>query len=183
MISPHTINISDLPSLPLEQKKSLPKYGGIYFVINSDDEILYIGRSSNLRSRWQNHHRHHQFEKNTSRIAWLEVSDTSLLADIESALISWFHPQLNFGLIPEQEAKRGITIVYTRYKYYPGIGERIKSYRKQSEKTFTELAADAGISVPHWHRIEKEQVKELPIETLRRIEKSLNVDLGVSFDD
>ncbi len=69
-------------------------------------------------------------------------------------------------------------------KDIPGLGERIKFYRVEKTrariKTLTQLAADAGISVPHWNRIEKEMVQELPVDTLRGIEKALGVDLGVN---
>ncbi len=62
----------------------------------------------------------------------------------------------------------------------PRLGERIKKARQGTEKSLTRLAADAGISVPHWHRIENEKVVELPVETLRRIEQALGISLGIS---
>lgn len=64
-------------------------------------------------------------------------------------------------------------------KEFSGLGEKIKALRKASPKTATELAAEAGISVPHWNRIENGKVQELPIETLRSIEKALGADLGI----
>lgn len=67
-------------------------------------------------------------------------------------------------------------------KEFPGLGKRIKDYRQVSSKSLAELAATAGISVPHWNRIENEKIQELPIMTLRGIEKALGVDLGVIFD-
>lgn len=67
-------------------------------------------------------------------------------------------------------------------KDFPGLGERIKEYRLLSSKSITQLAAEAGISVPHWNRIENEKVQDLPLLTLRGIEKALGVDLGVNFD-
>nr|WP_199326314.1 helix-turn-helix transcriptional regulator [Nostoc parmelioides] len=66
-------------------------------------------------------------------------------------------------------------------KEYPGLGEKIKNLRKASSKTITELAAEAGISANHWSRIEREQVQDLPIETLRGIEKALKTELGVEI--
>jgi transcriptional regulator with XRE-family HTH domain len=68
-------------------------------------------------------------------------------------------------------------------KDFPGLGKRIKEYRQASNKSLAELAAAAGISVPHWNRIENEKIQELPLTTLRGIEKALSVDLGVNFDD
>jgi transcriptional regulator with XRE-family HTH domain len=73
-----------------------------------------------------------------------------------------------------------VKITYT--KDFPGLGKQIRDYRRQSNKSLTQLAADAGISVPHWNRIENEKIGELPLATLRGIEKSLGVDLGVHFD-
>lgn len=64
---------------------------------------------------------------------------------------------------------------------YPGLGEKIKEYRKQSGKTITELAYLAGISANHWSRIEREAVGELPIDTLRGIEKALDINLDVEY--
>jgi len=65
---------------------------------------------------------------------------------------------------------------------FPGLGKQIKEYRQASNKSLAELAAEAGISVPHWNRVENEKVRELPILTLRGIEKALGVDLGVKFE-
>lgn len=64
-------------------------------------------------------------------------------------------------------------------KDFPGLGGQIKEVRQKIDRPLTQLAADAGISVPHWHRIENEKVQDLPLETLRGIEKSLGVDFGV----
>lgn len=66
---------------------------------------------------------------------------------------------------------------------FPGLGQRIREKRISSNQPLAQLAAKAGISVPHWNRIENEKVKELPEETLRRIEKALESDLGVSFEE
>ncbi len=66
---------------------------------------------------------------------------------------------------------------------FPGLGQKIKDLRQKSSKSMTELAAAAGISVPHWNRIEKEKIQELPIDTLRGIEKALETDLGVDIQE
>ena len=65
---------------------------------------------------------------------------------------------------------------------YPHLGQKIKDLRQVSPKSLTRLAADAGISTPHWNRIENEKVRVLPLKTLKSIEKALGADLGVSFD-
>jgi transcriptional regulator with XRE-family HTH domain len=63
-----------------------------------------------------------------------------------------------------------------------GLGEKIRELRKNSPFSITHLAASAGISVPYWNRIENEKVGQLPIETLRAIEKALGTDFGVDLD-
>lgn len=68
-------------------------------------------------------------------------------------------------------------------KEFIDLGKQIKKYRQASNKSLAELAALAGISVPHWNRIENEKVQELPFHTLQGIEKALGIDLGVHFND
>ncbi len=95
-IAPESIDFLNLPSLPLKSRKDLPNCQGIYFVISSQGTIQYIGCTKNLRRRWQQHHRLGQLEKYFDvKIAWLEVSESELLPEIEKALIKWFKPYLN----------------------------------------------------------------------------------------
>ncbi len=68
-------------------------------------------------------------------------------------------------------------VMFTRE--FPGLGARIKDLRIASSKSLAQLAADAGISVPHWNRIENEKVKVLPEDTLKGIEAALGIDLDV----
>ncbi len=68
-------------------------------------------------------------------------------------------------------------------KEFPGIGNKIKQAREKDPRDLTQLAAIAGISVSYWNRIENEKVKNLPIEMIWGIEKALNIELGVSFND
>jgi transcriptional regulator with XRE-family HTH domain len=80
--------------------------------------------------------------------------------------------------MPISKMKISVTRVYE----VEGLGDRIRRERKASPKTITQLAAEAGISVAYWNRIETEKLVSLPIETLRAIEKVLEVSLGVSID-
>jgi excinuclease UvrABC nuclease subunit len=96
MISPSSIDLAALPSLYLSHRTELPEVSAIYFVIDSLNQIQYIGRSRNLKNRWHSHHRQFQLEAIESvRIAWLQCDDVSFLGEIEAALIEWFAPPLN----------------------------------------------------------------------------------------
>ena len=77
---------------------------------------------------------------------------------------------------------KSVLMRVTFSKDFPGLGERIREYRLSSSKSITQLAADAGISVQHWNRVENEKVRDLPLETLRGIEKALGVNLGVNVN-
>jgi hypothetical protein len=85
-----------LPRLPLTQLKELPRISAIYFALAGTGEVLYIGKAKNLFQRWQVHHRKKQLGSfEGAFLAWLEVTDTSLLEQIEKALIESFAPRLN----------------------------------------------------------------------------------------
>lgn len=110
MLKPSTINPFTLPSLPLHQRSHLPKVAAVYFVLKSSS-ILYIGQSTNLFRRWQNHEIVKQLTTSQAsfagkaspanvaqltniRIAWLKCSKTKLLST-ETILIRQFTPKFN----------------------------------------------------------------------------------------
>jgi hypothetical protein len=97
MINPEALDLSALPSLPLSDRKRLPTTPCIYFAM-SNGTVQYIGRAVNPRSRWSaEYHHHYKDLQPDSLIAWLEVSSSDLLPEIEKALIAWFKPPLNTG--------------------------------------------------------------------------------------
>jgi transcriptional regulator with XRE-family HTH domain len=60
----------------------------------------------------------------------------------------------------------------------PHLGARIKAAREKSGKSPTVIAAMAEMSVGNLYRIESEDTKSIPRETLKR----LSGVLGVDFD-
>ncbi|MBW4455876.1 MAG: GIY-YIG nuclease family protein [Nostoc indistinguendum CM1-VF10] len=96
MINPQELDLQSLPWLPLEEKAAFPKRAAIYFAIDSQKNIQYIGRSVNVRERWDNHHKYHDLAAMTGiRIAYLLVDLPELLPAIEDVLILHFQPPLN----------------------------------------------------------------------------------------
>lgn len=92
-----SINPLDLPSVALKEKNQLPEIASIYFVISEKDEILYIGRTVNLKQRWATHHRLTEFlsQHETAKVSWIEVQEVNLLSSLEKSMISHFKPNLN----------------------------------------------------------------------------------------
>lgn len=88
--------MSELPSLSITEISQLPQCSAIYFVVK-DYSVVYIGRAINLADRWSSHNKWNQIAKlgGEVKIAWLECSDTTLLHEIELALIQYFRPSLN----------------------------------------------------------------------------------------
>lgn len=96
MIDLTSLDLAALPSVALCDRAALPSVPCIYFCLGESGVIHHIGRSVNLQRRWLQHHRHAELETLVNvRIAWVEVSDLSLLATVETALINHFNPSLN----------------------------------------------------------------------------------------
>lgn len=64
----------------------------------------------------------------------------------------------------------------------PGLGEKIKEARLSDRRSLAEICRQIPMSPVNWYKIESEETKALPIETLRRIEEVLNIDLGVRME-
>jgi len=121
-INPETLDIKTLPWLPLEEKAAFPKKPAIYFAIDSQGAVQYIGRSVNVRKRWGRHHKYDVLsEIGNVKIAYLFVDVVELLPKIEAALIEWFNPPLN------------LLASYTEY----GVSQRLNAILP--DNVYTEL--------------------------------------------
>lgn len=138
----NSVNPLDLPSIFLDQRKTLPRVQAVYFVISDTDEILYIGCSVNLNSRWIGHHKLRELEGlGVVRIAWMEVSELSLLAEIEIALITHFAPRLNVVIRQNPVGEKKVT--HFLKKKWVG-GKRTINFSKQELDGLTLLCEETG---------------------------------------
>jgi transcriptional regulator with XRE-family HTH domain len=64
----------------------------------------------------------------------------------------------------------------------PKLGSRIRQAREADSRSLAEICRQIPMTTMNWYRIEAEETKALPIETLQRIEEVLGVDFGVKFD-
>jgi transcriptional regulator with XRE-family HTH domain len=75
--------------------------------------------------------------------------------------------------------KRTITVT----KEFPELGKRIKKARENDTRSLTQICKEAGISRSYWHQIENEDLRAAVTEDIiRKIEGTLQIDLGVSFE-
>lgn len=185
MISPAAVNPLTLPSVSLEQRSKLPQTPCIYFAIDSQGAIQYIGKAKNPRTRWRAHDKGIELSMMGGvRIAYLEIN-ADLLPEVENALISWFAPPLNTRMSNKLREKRDSWLKIERILRVdaPGIGSKIKNTRERDPRPVDELAKAAGMTRANWYRIEREENDVLPEPTLRKIEEVLGVDFGVKFDE
>lgn len=96
MINPQSINPSTLPSVSLPDREQLPTTPCVYFAIDEQGVVQYIGRSVNPQARWRCHHRYQQLSGMSGiKISYLLLEEAELLPEVEAALISFFQPRLN----------------------------------------------------------------------------------------
>ena len=69
-------------------------------------------------------------------------------------------------------------------KDFPGLGKQIKAARVADERSLVQICREAEISRPYWYQIEEEKlVAPASEEMIRKIERVLGIDLGVSFGE
>ncbi|MTJ53323.1 excinuclease ABC subunit C [Anabaena sp. UHCC 0253] len=123
--------ISKLPNLPLKSREQLPEKSGIYYVIDDQSIIWYIGLAKNLRSRWagKSHHRIYQLEKQRKKVftIYYEFVHETQLDVIEQQRIEQYNPQLNGTIVktkklrPTETLLRETLVVIAPYSFILGV--------------------------------------------------------------
>lgn len=94
----------------LRQRASLPSASGIYFVTDERNNLLYIGKATNLQSRWAGtgHHRYKQLaRKGLDKITLSYVlAPVTELDDLERQYIESLKPLLNNGRVKKYLPKK-----------------------------------------------------------------------------
>ena len=81
--------------------------------------------------------------------------------------------------VPIVQVKRSIVI----FKDFPGLGDRIKKARESDARSLSQICRESGVSRTYWHQIENEAtLSPITEDIVRKIENTLGVDLGVTFD-
>ena len=96
MIVPKAVKPTLLPSIRLDNLEKLPETAAIYFVLNDKEEVLYIGKTENIKQKWSSYGKQELLE--TTRnviITYFSVASADSLNQIETTLIKWFKPQYN----------------------------------------------------------------------------------------
>ena len=137
--------ILNLDSVGLNDKNLLPKYSGIYYVVNADKLVWYIGRSVNLWQRWnaeQPHHRYHQLiaisnRENKPIYIYYSKTQNKQLYQLEKKQIYKYQPRLNnTPVIKGQYNKQNIAISYNLLERGSNIDRNVFSKISSVENTY-----------------------------------------------
>jgi DNA-binding phage protein len=183
-----------LPSVALENANRLPLESGIYFALDGQNTVQYIGQSQNLRRRWAGHAQKQHLKKMTGvRIAYLPVQP-SLLAGIESVLIEKHCPPLNC-LDPQARQMAGVKayraklkdatppsgfqmrVIQTKQWRVQNLPLALAESQKASSKDVSQLCREAGIGEDTWYRLIAGGSSTIPLATLSRICNALGISL------
>ena len=113
VLAPENLDLASLPWVPFAERKALPPLSAVYFAVGTGDTILYIGKTTNLRMRWNTHHKTAMLEAAPClRIAWM-ACDASRAAAIEWALIQHFMPPYPHGSLSLVRAYAGSSLLFS----------------------------------------------------------------------
>lgn len=92
-------SILNLEKVDLKNKHFLPEYSGIYYVLDENNIVWYIGKAKNLKKRWNGkaHHRLYQLSSQNKKkfyIYYKKLSEINLYEE-EKKLIAQYRPHLN----------------------------------------------------------------------------------------
>lgn len=185
IIDPELVNLKSLPFVSIEDRHLLPDSQGIYFVIDADDKIQYIGKvfgSKGFCKRWENsrHHRYDQLIKLESvKIAYLETDNIESIDQLEKDFIALYKPILNktavIRLRPEKQLgglrngfaadNKPITAVEFCLKYSP-YSPLDWGYKKHWNKFIADALEISVSTVAGWGQ----DYKECPPQFIRMLD-------------
>lgn len=195
MLDPSTINPLALPSVPLEDRRQLPTDPCIYFAIDSQNAVQYIGQSNNVRRRWAGHGQKQHLEKMDGvRIAYWQVQP-SLLKGFEEILIEKYCPPLNcldarprlkagmdayWEKLKSAMAPKGFSmrVIRTEWWEVSDLPHAIAAAYAASPKDVDQICREAGISEITWRRLVAGASSTIQLSTLSRICDVLGVPLS-----
>lgn len=107
--------ILHLPKVSLETKELLPEYSGIYYVVDENKIVWYIGKAKNIRKRWQSkaHHRIYQLKQLKHKYFNIHYENISLsqLNLREKQQIAKYNPHLNNSPVKSKKLRPTETLL------------------------------------------------------------------------
>jgi hypothetical protein len=91
------LRVERLPSEFIVNRQLLPSVCAVYFALDANDEVVYVGETRDLRARWVTAHKVKREQGLWfGRVAYLETYDSGdVRRKIEKAAIRHYGPRLN----------------------------------------------------------------------------------------
>ena len=109
------VEITNLNKTSLETKELLPKYTGVYYVVDENKLIWYIGKAKNINKRWRGkaHHRIFQLKqlKHKDFYIYYEWVNAGELDRREKQQIDKYNPQLNSSPVKKRKVRPTETLL------------------------------------------------------------------------
>ncbi|GAB4523574.1 MAG: hypothetical protein Tsb0014_01260 [Pleurocapsa sp.] len=202
--------ILSLDNVELTNKNLLPEYSGIYYVVDEQQVVWYIGRSINLRARWNNEKPHHRYsqllsianQENKQFFIYYYQVHKNKLNQQEKQQIAKYEPRLNYTPVikNKDQYSESDRILYGYQDNSNNIFSlKILSHNRDSEN-ITILGRDSEFYIfnnPQYMIEETRQIQVAEIEaletnglkqftrkfiSLRDDEIGLNLQLEICFD-
>lgn len=158
------INIQLLPSVSLENRNDLPQTFGVYFVV-SNAEILYVGASANVRSRWVGHNKIKELAEFTNvKIAWVELTNSTDVIELERRAIEFYSPRMNSD---KGYIKPTLSSETVRRR------TNLEAVIKSRNKTIYSVAKETGVDYSLVYKYCKKPVSRMSIEALGKFCQNL----------
>lgn len=136
------------PSLMLQERERLPDASGIYVIADSENTVWYVGKATNLRSRWRGkgHHRYKQLSRTNRKrqyqIYW-SLCPSEQLDQQEKHYINALRPHLNDSPVkayvrqpktPGQEISRILKVINKKTTLFPDTRSIVLGYYSDIEE-------------------------------------------------
>lgn len=145
----------------LRNKERLPDYSGIYIVADQSDLVLYVGKSRNIKSRWNGHHRHKQLirrdKKDRRFYIYFNRFSVEQLNEKERYYINLLEPSLNSTKITKRIPKtptsesvltKLLRAINRKTSLFPNVRSLILGYwySNESDDNYCHVAIAVGLN-------------------------------------
>ncbi len=107
--------ILNLSKVNLKHKELLPEFSGLYYVVDQNNLVWYIGKANNISKRWQgkSHHRLYQLinQKKQQFFIYYQEVDINNLDSAEKKAIAKYSPHLNHSPVKRKNVRPTETLL------------------------------------------------------------------------
>lgn len=161
--------------VPLTDRIDLPPQPGIYAVIDASGEVWYVGKASNLKTRWggRSHHRYNQLNRQNKKRSYQIYYCFFPLSELdfrEKEYINKFKPLLNYSRVK----------TYARKPLQP-YGELARILKVINKPNLLCKGHARSLVVGYYRELDEDENGELKEFTCIVIAVSLNDSDGVLY--